>query len=118
MNLFQWITLPLLTGLMAVELAALWRGRSRRTMGLFRCLAWLAAALAIAHPEWTTDAANLLGVHRGTDLVLYFFAMGFLGTTLYFYASQVRLRRELTEMVRHVAIREARRGSSSREGQS
>jgi hypothetical protein len=118
MNLFQWTTLPLLAGVLAVELVALRRGRPGRAMRLFRCLVWLTAILAIAHPGLTQEMADLVGIRRGTDLVLYLFILAFLGTTLYFYASQVRLRRELTEMVRHVAIQEARRGSSSREGQS
>jgi hypothetical protein len=111
MNLFQWLTLPLLAALLLAELLALVLGRTAKTSGLVRCSVWLLAALAIAYPELTQRLAVLVGIHRGADLVFYLFVFAFLGTTFYFYAAQVRLRRELTEMVRHVAILEVRRGA-------
>ena len=109
MNLFQWVTLPPLVVLLVVELITILR-RGGGILSLVRALVWLAAALAIAHPEFTSEVASFVGIQRGTDLVLYVFVLAFLGTTFYFYAAQTRLRRELTEMVRHVAIKEARRG--------
>jgi hypothetical protein len=112
-NLFQWVTLPVLLGLLLVDLVLLARRHSGRVLVLVRSLAWVMAALTIAHPELAQELANVLGIHRGTDLVLYLFVLAFLGASLFFYAGQVRLRRELTEIVRHVAIHEARHGSYS-----
>lgn len=38
---------------------------------LFWCLFWLAVAVVVWHPEFSTNLANRLGVGRGSDLVLY-----------------------------------------------
>jgi len=54
--------------------------------------------------------ATAVGIQRGTDLLLYVFVLGFLALTFYVYSRYVKLQRELTEVVRHVAVREARRG--------
>jgi hypothetical protein len=80
---------------------------------LLRWLIWAAAFIAISYPDLTSDVANIIGIHRGTDLVLYIFVFSFLGTTFYFYAENLRLRRQLTHIVRHIAIQEAKRESEA-----
>lgn len=109
MNAFQWITLPML-GLLLVRdgLALVARRPSFRRDRLVRWAVWAAALVAIANPELTSWAANAIGIQRGTDLVLYLFVLAFLGTAFYFYSQSVRLHRQLTDVVRHLAIREAR----------
>jgi hypothetical protein len=54
--------------------------------------------------------ATAVGIGRGADAVLYLFVFAFLVTAFYFYARQVKLQRQVTELVRHIAIHEARRG--------
>jgi hypothetical protein len=112
-NLFQWLTLPALGGLFLWEAVGFTRGRGSRGFRLVRGLVWLAAALAIAYPQITSDLATAVGISRGTDLVLYVFVLAFLGMTFYFYARCLRLQRDLTQVVRHLAVREARRGDGA-----
>jgi hypothetical protein len=107
---FQWLTLAGLGGLLALEVSWFVRGRVVRGPWVVRCLTWLAAALAIAFPDTTQWLATAVGITRGSDLVMYLVALAFLGTTFYFYSRQVRLQRQLVEVVRHVAIREAVQG--------
>ena len=109
MNSFQWVTLPVLGLLFLVESLRMLRRPRFRADRLLRAAVWLLAGLAIWEPGWTVVAANLVGVQRGTDLVLYVFVLAFLGVSFYFYARSVRLERQLTELVRHVAISEARK---------
>jgi hypothetical protein len=109
-NLFQWLTLPVVFGLLARELI----DRRRRTAApgfwLIRCLVWVAAGTAIADPDGVQWVATRIGITRGTDLVLYLFVLVFLGTSFYFYSQKVAMQRQITLLVRHIAINEARRG--------
>lgn len=110
MTLFQWLTLPVL-GLLLLRdgYALLARHPSFRRDRLLRWLVWAAAFAAIANPELTSDVARAIGIQRGADLVLYLFVLAFLGTAFYFYSQNVRLHRQLTDVVRHIAIQEARK---------
>lgn len=111
MTVFQWLTVPVLGLLFVWEVFRMFsQGPFFRLDRLLRAVIWLAAAVAIWNPEWTVYLANAVGVQRGTDLVLYLFALAFLGTSFYFYSRNVRLERQLTDIVRHVAISEARKG--------
>jgi hypothetical protein len=109
MNLFQWITLPLLGVLLLIDLRAMLVRRPRlRRDRVMRCVIWLAAGLAIYQPDITVVVANALGIQRGTDLVLYVFCLSFMVVSFYFYSTNVRNERKLTDLVRHIAIQEAR----------
>jgi hypothetical protein len=109
-TLFQWLTLPVVLGLLIRELI----DRRRRTASpgfwIIRCLVWIAAGTAIARPQLVQEVATAIGIHRGTDLVLYLFVLLFLVTSFYFYWQKVTLQRQITVLVRHLAIQEARRG--------
>lgn len=111
MTLFQWIALTFLGLLLLWEVAWFVKGMVLRGPWIVRCLVWLAAALTIANPDLAQDVANRLGIQRGADLVFYIFTLGFLCTSFYFYSRQVRLQRQLTEVVRHVAVAGAQQGS-------
>jgi hypothetical protein len=109
-TLFQWITLPILGLLLLRETyAILARHPSFRKDRLLRWAVWTAAFAAIANPALTSEVANAIGIQRGADLVLYLFVLAFLGTAFYFYSQYVRLHRQLTDVVRHIAIQEARK---------
>jgi hypothetical protein len=117
MNLFQWITLPLLGVLFLFDLRAMLVRRPKfRRDRVLRCLIWLAAGLAIYQPDMTSAIANSIGIQRGADLVMYMFVLTFLGTTFYFYSQNVTMERRLTEVIRHVALREAKLGAALRDG--
>lgn len=58
-------------------------------------------------PNWTTSIAHVLGIRRGTDLLLYLLVLAVLYGFLVMYLKLRRVRRELTLLVRQIAIREA-----------
>ncbi len=113
MTAFQLLTIiPL--GLLAVwDLLGILRRAEGRPIRCLRLLAWITAAVAIANPALVTRIADLTGIKRGADLVLYFFVILGLCLAFYFYARQHDLQRQITELVRHTAIKEARRGQES-----
>jgi hypothetical protein len=108
MNLFQWITIPVLVVLFLLELRRVLflapRFQLDRTL---RALVWAGAALAIYDPDLTSILANAVGIQRGADLVVYVFILVAVAVAFYLYSSNVRLERQLTEVVRHLAIRNA-----------
>ncbi len=112
MTPFQWVAIGLLTLLLLWELIRLLRTPRAGLIRLIRCFTWATAAVAIARPHWLQSLANLVGIQRGADLVSYSFILLFIVATFFFYARNVRLQRQLTEIVRHIAIQEARRGDA------
>lgn len=67
----------------------------------------LTAALSIFFPSLLTSAAHLLGIGRGTDLVLYAFIVSFL---VYMSTTHQRFRHteaSITKLARRVALDEA-----------
>ena len=111
MTLFQWITISLLSILVLRELATLAR-RGWQRIVLVRAMIWLGAAVAIANPELPSQAASLVGISRGADLVLYSLTLAFFATSFYLYSRAVRLQGQITKLVRHIAILEAEHSSS------
>ncbi len=110
MNLFQLLTLSVLSALLCVDLAGLVRKSTGRKLRLARLAVWAAAAAAILNPDLPQGLANGIGIGRGADLVLYLFVLAFLGVSFYFYSRFLRLREQLTDVVRHLAIQSARQG--------
>jgi small membrane protein len=110
MNLFQWLMLPILATLFFADIIGLVRKPGGRRLRLVRAAVWAVAALAIAHPELPQAVANVFGIGRGADLVLYLSVVAFLGVSFYFYSRYFRLQGQLAEVVRHLAIQNARRG--------
>jgi len=109
---FQWIAFAVLGISFAVTLTLTVRRAIAPKVGFAWGLLWVAAAVAIARPEITADVARLLGIGRGTDLVLYF---AILGMVFGFFAMYVRMRRiesDLTKIVRELAIRGASEGDA------
>ncbi len=60
--------------------------------------------IAVMFPDTTVWAAQLVGVKRGTDLVLYIFVMTFLFTTLAGFQRMHRLENQLTRLARELAL--------------
>ena len=60
--------------------------------------------VAIIWPDAVTWAANLVGVGRGTDLVLYVMVMFFLFTTASLYQRVKGLETQITVLVRELAL--------------
>lgn len=65
----------------------------------------VAGVVAVAFPDTTSWVANLVGVTRGTDLVLYIFVMAFLFTTVAFYQRVHQLEQQIIDLTRALALR-------------
>ena len=61
-------------------------------------------AAAIIFPNITQTAADLVGVGRGTDLILYLGIVSVMFVLLHYYSKFVDLQRQLTEVTRELAI--------------
>jgi hypothetical protein len=51
--------------------------------------------------------AKLMGIGRGTDLILYFLVITYLISFFYVYKKLLEIESSITEIVRHLAIRDA-----------
>ena len=67
----------------------------------------IAGILAAVDPDRTTRFARTLGINRGTDLIVYLVTLAVFQGFVIFYLRLRKVRRELTLLVRHVAILEA-----------
>jgi hypothetical protein len=104
------IKLLLLVAFTAVAVATARLGPSPRHLAVRRLLAvalLLASGLAVLFPELVTSLARLLGVGRGTDLVLYVFVVVSAVTWLGVYRRITELETRITRLVRSQAIAEA-----------
>jgi hypothetical protein len=64
----------------------------------------VAGAVAVISPETTQWAADEVGVGRGTDFVIYLSIVGVLFVLVHYYAKFVELQRNLTQVVRELAV--------------
>ncbi len=107
MTTFQLLTLPLLVAAIIFTGVAVARHRLTPGAGGAWILLWLAAAVSILDPTLLVIVARFLGIGRGADLVLY---LSILAMFIGFFLTYLRYRRlndQLTEIVRHLAIRDA-----------
>jgi hypothetical protein len=59
---------------------------------------------AVIFPEETDVVANFVGVGRGVDLITYVIEVTVLFVLIHYYTKFVELQRQLTDVVREVAI--------------
>jgi hypothetical protein len=62
----------------------------------------------VLNPELTTKLANLVGVGRGTDLILYLCVIAFFLAFMVLYAKVRNLEAAQTELVRQLALANAK----------
>lgn len=108
MNVFQLLGATVLALLGLVTATAAFRRRMAWGPALFWLALWVAATAAILEPRITVVVARFLGIDRGADLVFY---CGILAMFAGFFLVYVRLRRidkNITHVVRQMAILEAR----------
>jgi hypothetical protein len=105
LTLFQWFALSLL--FVVIEIWFIVRSDNRRRFRLIRIFIWLAAAVAIYRPVLLTQLAKILGIQRGADLVLYVAVLFFVGIWLFLYSCYIRQQKQITLLVRRLAIQEA-----------
>lgn len=73
----------------------------------------LAAASSVFFPQVWTWAANLLGVARGADLLLYLLVLTFLGYVATTYRRFRELEHDVTELARKLALLEAKQDADN-----
>jgi hypothetical protein len=113
MNLFQWLTIPLLIAVASLDVINCCRRKSRQR--LLRGMVCLLAAVLILHPQVASIIARSLGIGRGADLVVYAFMLTTTGVLLQFYGRQFTLRRDLVELARREALRDPVAGAGLKE---
>ena len=109
MTIILQIIIVIVIGAAAFFLA---RSRGARHQAIRRLLLMvfvIAAASSVFVPEWWTKAANLVGVGRGTDLLLYLLVLVFLAFVATTYRRFRHIEDQNTELARAIAILQATR---------
>lgn len=104
---FQLLALLILGTLLILTLAAAAMKKATRREAVFWCIVWLTGAAAIFRPDLTMTLARKLGIGRGADLLLYVAVGAMLVGFMMVYIRLRRLRREITLIVRHLALKDA-----------
>ena len=112
MTVFQVLTVPIAVVLAAFSLRGVIRGERPRLIRFVRFLVFATAAIAIWDPNLTNRVAQALGIGRGADLLIYVVAITVIVGFFYFYQTTRRLEREITGLVRDIALERAARSAS------
>jgi len=105
MNAFQVLVLALLALLTLFTVRGVFRGQMRKRIAVFWTLVWGGSAGVLIWPDSTVRVARLLGIGRGADLLLYCSVLAMLVGFFYVYIRFRRMDRQLTLLVRELAIR-------------
>ena len=89
-----------------MTLSAMRRHRLAGRAGVAWLLLWIAAAFAVAFPESLAVIARTIGIGRGADLVLYLSILFMFAGFFLVYLRFRKLDEQLTQIVRHLAIRD------------
>ncbi|UFU07532.1 DUF2304 domain-containing protein [Ruania halotolerans] len=106
-----WIQLVLLIGVAIVTVLLTRSTADARHQAIRRVLLVIFAivtASAILYPTWLSRLAAVLGVGRGTDLLLYGLVIAFLSFIATSYRRMKQLDRRITELTRTIALTQVR----------
>jgi hypothetical protein len=110
MTLFQTLVLGLFLILAVSTVSAGVRGAVRKRIVVFWLAVWLSGSIAVIWPHSTAVVAHALGIGRGADLVLYSSVLVMFVAFFYVYARFRKVERQLTLLVRRLAIQNAAPG--------
>ncbi|GMU25379.1 DUF2304 family protein [Patescibacteria group bacterium] len=100
----------LLIASLAVAVMLTWKRARERVIRIHEAVlwsaVWLIAAIVILLPNTTTTIANLLGVGRGVDLVLYASVVALFFLVFKLFITVDGLEKKLTDLVRRDALRD------------
>ncbi|WP_307861035.1 DUF2304 domain-containing protein [Microbacterium sp. SD291] len=105
-----WIQIVLIVAIVAIGAVFMRRTGADSHLAIRRLLYGVfvvVAVLSILFPQWLTWLANLIGVGRGTDLLLYALVVMFLAFVYTQYRRNVTQQRKLTQLARKLALLEA-----------
>lgn len=109
MTPFQWLAIPILGLLATLEVRAYFK--NHQPIHILREFVWLLGITLILFPRITSVLASLLGIGRGTDLVFYAFMLLSTGGMFYLYGRNYLLKRDVIELIRRDALRNATAGA-------
>ncbi len=105
----MWIQYILLIALAATT-ALTWYRASRQAIRPLEALGWtivwIGAGVIVCLPSITTKFANLFGVGRGADFVIYIAVFVLFLLVFHLHVVHDRVERSITELVRHNALKE------------
>lgn len=107
----MWIQFALIVAVLALGAVFMRRTGADSHLAIRRLLygAFVAAAvLSILFPQWLTWVANLVGVGRGSDLLLYALVVMFLTFVYTQYRRNMNQQRQITLLARRLALFEAK----------
>ncbi len=104
----MWIQVLLLVALTATTFLT-WYRASKQAIRPFEAVAWtvvwLGAAVLICLPGIASFFADLVGIGRGVDLVVYVSVFVLFLLVFHLHLVHDRIEKSLTELVRHDALR-------------
>ena len=90
-------------------LITIWgQGKMTRLPAVLWTLFWIAVGVVVLRPEFTTLLAHLVGVGRGVDLVTYLALLLIFYLLLRLFTRLEELERDITGLVREIALERAR----------
>jgi small membrane protein len=104
---FQYVALSFVSILIVSSARNCVVNRRRPLVPLVWLLTWGGVFAAIAAPDSTTHIANMFGIHRGADFVFYCGVLGGLVGFSIVYLRFRRMDRQLTVLVRELALARA-----------
>ncbi|MBM3205008.1 DUF2304 domain-containing protein [Candidatus Uhrbacteria bacterium] len=107
--LIQLILLLILLGAMYMTYRRRKQKAIRPIEGYLWSLVWLGAAVVVIQPDLTTRLARMVGIGRGSDLVVYGAVIVLLLLVFHLHIAHDKLERQLTELVRQKALEEQKK---------
>ena len=104
MSGFQYIGVTTVAALLVVTIILISTKKVGRISGLIWLMVWSCGIIALMQPDITTLIANIVGIHRGADLLLYIVVIIM---TIGFFSMYLRLRqlrKEFTLLIRRISI--------------
>lgn len=114
----MWIQLLLIGAIIVLAVFMMRRTGADNHLAIRRLLMGLfvvAAVLAVLFPQWLSWLAQLIGVGRGTDLLLYALVVVFLAFVYTQYRSNLAMQRKITQLTRKIALLDATQTEQSQE---
>ena len=110
----------LLVGLMAAALVITWRRVRQRIIHVREAIAWsfvwIVASIIVLLPDITTRIANLFGVGRGVDVVIYASVAILFLLIFRLFLQHEKLERTISDLVRETALKDLKDRNVSEEG--
>lgn len=107
----MWIQVLLIAAILALGVFVMRRTGGDSHLAIRRILFGLfvlAAVLSVLFPQWLSWLARLVGVGRGTDLMLYALVVVFLVFVFTQYRRNLALQRDITRLARRLALLDAK----------